>query len=583
MNPDLLLTHFNRISDAPDAILRLRRFILDLAVRGKLVEQDTKDEPASELLNRIEALKSRPGASGVSTKLGASAEGPFELPPNWVWSRLGNLCSKTGSGSTPRGGKSVYQQNGVPFLRSQNVHDSGLRLDDVAYISHQTHEKMSGTAVQPGDLLLNITGGSIGRCCLVPSGFNEANVSQHVAIIRVAIDGIQCYLHQLVLSPFFQSFVLSEQTGAGRGGLPKNRMDRIPAALPPLAEQHRIVAKIDELMALCDRLEATQREREARRDRLTAASHYHLNNGAAAEAFQNHARFYIHNLPTLTNRSDQIPDLRRTILSLAIRGQLVPQDPNDEPTDALVKRIQAEKTRLINEGLLRKEKPLSPVADADAPFVVPKSWSWTRIGASSLLTDYGTSVKSDHVEHGVPVLKMGDIQDGRVILGGQKKVPHNIDDLPHLFLKRFDLLYNRTNSAELVGKTGIYLGDDDTYTFASYLIRIRFLNDLTNPVYANLAMNASYFRTTQIVPELQQQCGQANVNGSKLRNMLIPMPPLAEQHRIVAKVGELMALCDQLAWQLTTGHAETSHLLEAVLHGALSGTSERAQRVPHAI
>jgi len=160
-----------------------------------------------------------------------------------------------------------------------------------------------------------------------------------------------------------------------------------------------------------------------------------------------------------------------------------------------------------------------------------------------------------------------------VLLGGQKKVPRRIEDLPQLFLKRFDLLYNRTNSAELVGKTGIYLGADDAYTFASYLIRIRFLNDRTNPVYCNLAMNAPYFRETQIVPELQQQCGQANVNGTKLRNMMIPLPPLAEQHRIVAKVDELMTLCDRLEEQLSTAKVESHHLLEAVLHQALNDNS----------
>lgn len=182
----------------------------------------------------------------------------------------------------------------------------------------------------------------------------------------------------------------------------------------------------------------------------------------------------------------------------------------------------------------------------------------------------GSSVKSHNCEQGVPVLKMGDIQEGKLVLGGQKKVPRQIEDLPQLFLKRFDLLYNRTNSAELVGKTGIYLGEDDTYTFASYLIRIRFPTRLRNPAYSNLAMNAPYFRVTQIMPELRQQCGQANVNGTKLRNMVIPVPPLAEQHRIVAKVDELMAICAKLDVQLATTDTDSRHLLEAVLHEVLA-------------
>jgi type I restriction enzyme S subunit len=235
MNPELLLAHFDRISDAPDAVPRLRRFILDLGVRGKLVEQNANDEPVSKLMSTIEAKKSRLALARV-VEIVPTGEGPFDLPSNWLWVRLGDLCSKTGSGSTPRGGKSVYQRKGVPFLRSQNVYNDGLRLDEVAYISHQTHEKMSGTSVEPGDLLLNITGGSIGRCCIVSDGLGEANVSQHVAIIRPAVDGIQRYLHRLILSPYFQSYVISEQTGAGRGGLPKNSPrrwcrahDRLPA------------------------------------------------------------------------------------------------------------------------------------------------------------------------------------------------------------------------------------------------------------------------------------------------------------------------------------------------------------------
>jgi len=137
-------------------------------------------------------------------------------------------------------------------------------------------------------------------------------------------------------------------------------------------------------------------------------------------------------------------------------------------------------------------------------------------------------------------------------------------------LKKFDLLYNRTNSAELVGKTGIYLGEDDRRTFASYLIRLRFSLIYTSPRYVNLAMNAPIFRETQIVPLIKKQTGQANVNGTALKNMLIALPPLAEQHRVVAKVDELMALCDRLETSLTTAADARRRLLEALLAEALS-------------
>jgi len=190
MNSGILLSHFQRIIEAPDAVRRLRRFILDLAVRGKLVEQDQNDEPAPVLVKRIQAEKALASKQENQGEPILPEDAPFDLPARWTWVRLSDICSKTGSGSTPRGGKSVYQKHGIPFLRFQNIYDDGLRLDDVAYITPQTHAKMGGTAVQPGDLLLNITGGSIGRCCSVPTGCGEANVSQHVAIIRLAFSGI---------------------------------------------------------------------------------------------------------------------------------------------------------------------------------------------------------------------------------------------------------------------------------------------------------------------------------------------------------------------------------------------------------
>lgn len=146
-------------------------------------------------------------------------------------------------------------------------------------------------------------------------------------------------------------------------------------------------------MALCDRLETVRAEQETRRDRLAAASLHHLNNGANAEALRNYARFYLSHLPRLTTRPEHVQPFRQTILNLAVRGHLVPQDPSDESASELLGRIQAEKARLTQEGLLRKEKPLSPVADDEPPFAIPTSWIWARIGSVSLLTDYGTSVK----------------------------------------------------------------------------------------------------------------------------------------------------------------------------------------------
>jgi type I restriction enzyme, S subunit len=237
----------------------------------------------------------------------------------------------------------------------------------------------------------------------------------------------------------------------------------------------------------------------------------------------------------------------------------------------LLRRIAIERKALVSAKRIRREEPLAAPEEDAFPHFIPESWLWTKVGTAVLFTEYGTSSKSEPTQSGVPVLTMGNIQDGKVIWGNEKRIPATSEELPTLYVKQFDLLYNRTNSAELVGKTGIYLGADDRFSFASYLIRLRPSQVNTNPTYLNIAMNAPSFRETQILPLIKQQTGQANVNGTSLKNMLIPLPPLAEQHRIVAKVDALMALCDQLEASLTTATTTRSRLLEALLHEALGG------------
>ena len=321
-------------------------------------------------------------------------------------------------------------------------------------------------------------------------------------------------------------------------------------------------------MALCDQLEAARVSREAARDTFTLSTLAKLN-APDPDTLGEDASFALANLAPLTTRPDQIKQVRQAILNLAVRGKLVEQNADDEPAANQLRRINGERNVLVQAKAIRREKPLEPVGEEHTPFEIPPSWVWSRVGDATLFTQYGTSEKSEPRPQGVPVLTMGNIQDGSVIWSNEKRIPASSEELPSLYLRKFDLLYNRTNSAELVGKTGIYLGEDDCRTFASYLIRIRCSTENGLPAYVNLAMNAPIFRETQIVPLIKQQTGQANVNGTALKNMLIPFPPLAEQHRIVAKVDELIALCDQLEASITTGEQTRSRVLESVLHLAL--------------
>ncbi|SPU29429.1 type I restriction enzyme EcoAI protein [Bacteroides thetaiotaomicron] len=305
----------------------LRQKILDLAIHGKLVPQDPNDEPASVLLERIKAEKERLIKEGKIKRSKKSAKTsdtphyenvPFEIPNSWVWTTIEEICSKIGSGSTPRG--SNYSANGIPFFRSQNVYNDRLVYDDIKYISEEVHQKMKGTEVLANDLLLNITGGSLGRCAVVPADFNCGNVSQHVCIMRSVLVEPE-YFHALVLSSYFAKSM--KITGSGREGLPKYSLEQMAFPLPPLSEQQRIVMEIEKLFALIDQIE--------------------------------HSKV---NLQTI------IKQTKSKILDLAIHGKLVPQDPNDEPAIELLKRINPDFT------------PCDNGHSGKLPYKIPKTWAW---------------------------------------------------------------------------------------------------------------------------------------------------------------------------------------------------------------
>ena len=244
-----------------DLVKKLRQQFLQEAVQGKLIRNEELEmrntegvgETGAALLERIKAEKAKTGKKEKPLPPIKDDEIPFDIPDNWVWCRLGDICSKIGSGSTPNG--SNYSNEGFPFFRSQNIYNEGLIYDDIKYISSEVHQQMNGTVVLANDILLNITGGSMGRCASVPSDFEEGNVSQHVCIIR-PIGVINSFYHKIVLSPFFQKYIFSSTTGAGREGLPKYNLEQFVIPLPPLSIQAQIVAKVEELMGLCDALEA---------------------------------------------------------------------------------------------------------------------------------------------------------------------------------------------------------------------------------------------------------------------------------------------------------------------------------------
>lgn len=232
--------------------------LLEQAIQGKLTDQRKEDGNAQDLYNQIQEEKQRLIKEKKIKKEKplpeiTADEIPFEIPENWMWVRLGNLTSKIGAGNTPKGGKNsgVYKESGVEFIREMNVYNDGLHYDGMVYISNELAKTRTGSAVVAGDILLNITGGSIGRCALVPDTFALGNVNQHVLIIRNIVAYLREYMHLVLCSPLVQRYINASAVG-DKAGLSASKTKGFLIPLPPLAEQKRIVEKLNKLLPLCE-------------------------------------------------------------------------------------------------------------------------------------------------------------------------------------------------------------------------------------------------------------------------------------------------------------------------------------------
>lgn len=562
MNAERLLAHYERIADAPDAIARLRRVILDLAVRGKLVPQDPKDEPASELLKRITAEKARLVKTGEIRKFPdplsvAGDDRPFELPREWLWVRLGDVLTKLTDGthhSPPNGASGDFK-----YITAKNIKQEGVSIAEVTFVTKKVHAEIySRCNPEKGDILYIKDGATTGVATI--NDLDEPfSMLSSVALLKLPA----CVFNRLIVvflrSPFFYDQMRGFMKGAAITRVTLKRMSPALVPLPPLAEQHRIVAKVDELMALCDRLEAARAEREATRDRLAAASLARLNT-PEPETFQADARFALDVLSAFTTRPDQIKQLRQTILNLAVRGKLVPQDPNDEPASELLKRIGKEIVAYAKANRLGQAQG-DTISDDDLPFSPPNGWQWARLcGLFKVITD-GDHQPPPKADEGVAFLTIGNITRGWLDFSGCRLVPEAYFKSLAAYRTpaKGDILYT------VVGAT--YGRPAIVETDRNFCVQ-RHIAILKPAKFMNLRFLVTLLASPLIYDQATRSTtgtAQPTIALRPLRNFLAPLPPLAEQHRIVTKVDELMALCDRLEASLTTGDNTRRHLFGSLL------------------
>jgi type I restriction enzyme, S subunit len=568
MNPERLIQHFEKIAEAPDAVPRLRRFILDLAVRGKLIEQDPGDEPAIELFKRIQAKKANLNKARKIQRARflppiRGNETPFPLPKSWLWVRLGDVLDyDAGMKTEPR-----QLPKDAWLLELEDIEkDSGRIIQRIAVAERSPKSTKSG--FQLGDILYGKLRPYLNKAIVADStGFSTTEI----VALRPYGESVPHYTCLALRRPDFVDYV----TRIGQGTkMPRLRTEDAVSALcplPPLAEQHRIVAKVDELMVLCDELEAAQQKRDRRRDRLVAATLHGLNNGTSGEGLHQNARFYLNHFPRLTTRPEHIQQLRQTILNLAVQGKLVSQEPNDEPVSTLLERISDEQRNLVKQGLLKNRSVLCDArGDMEAPHAIPGEWHWQCLGnLISFGPQNGISPKPTNNEQAPKALTLTATTSGFFDPTHYKHVELREADCENYWLSSGDVLFQRGNTREYVGIAAVFNGPERSFIFPDLMIRVRFSESL-HLRFVHMVLISPPLRNYFAAKATGASSSMPKISQGVLLNAPIPLPPLAEQHRIVAKVDELMALCDELEARLTASASTRSRLLEAVLHEALA-------------
>jgi len=557
VNAAQLLAHFDRISEAPDAVPRLRRFILDLAVRGKLVPQDPRDEPAEDLLKRIQGEMTRAANAGTARKgksLPAVApdEAPYVVPGGWSWARVRQVTSDRGQ---------LLPKADFTYIDVTAINKDLGRLAETKIYSPGEAPSRARKVVQKGDVLYS---------CVRPYLLNVAVIEEEIVPAPVAstafavLNGfglvLSKYIWIALRSPSMVETVEAKMRGQAYPAINDSDFAMLPLPIPPFAEQQRIVAKVDELMALCDRLEAAQAGREGRRDRLVVASLQRLsqlNDPSDAEGMRQDARFYLQNLSRLTTRREHVRQARDAILVLAVTGRLSPGRPSSGKSDA---------------SLLH-----GPDVSAPLPSL-PDTWAWTivdRVAAKdeNAITDgpFGANLKTSHyvTAPGYRVVRLQNIGSGHF-----RDEHRSYIDKEHF---------------ERLSKHRVFAGDLVVAGLVDPLVRCCEVPPSVGPAVVKADCYrlkvgpgfSSRYMLYYINSPVFQRFAAAHHHGMTLvriglgnfRQIPVPAPPLAEQHRIVAKVDELLALCDRFEGQLEAARRESGRLLEAVLQQTLSAAA----------
>ncbi|MPW37329.1 restriction endonuclease subunit S [Vibrio sp. B1Z05] len=538
-------------------VKKLRELILELAVRGKLVPQDPTDEPASVLLERIaeekaELVKEKKIKKQKTLPEVTEQEAPYSVPKGWEWTRLGNLSSDIHYGYTA---SAKPDSEGVRLLRITDIQNDKVNWRTVPACDI-TDEKAKSYLLENDDILIARTGGTIGKSYLVENIDLQAVFASY--LIRVKrIRAVYAPFTKVFLgSQLYWKQLIERSAGTGQPNVNATALKHLLFIMPPFEQQKRIVAKVDELMTLCEQLEQqTEASIEAHQVLVTTLLDTLINSVDADELMQNWARISEH-FDTLFTTEASIDQLKQTILQLAVMGKLVPQDPTDEPAAKLLERIAEEKAQLIKDKKIKKQKALSAISDDEKPFELPIGWEWCRLGSLMNLIS-GQHLKPKEysevpLENGNPYItgpaEFGPVHPSFSKYTNEKRALAEVGDI-------------------LITCKGAGLGKlnkvNQTLAISRQLMAIQSICVIREFIFAVLDSKYDYFQSKGVgiaIPGISRE---------DVTNMIVALPPITEQDQIVVRMNELSNLCEQLKRRFKDSQTTQLHLTDAIVKKAV--------------
>ena len=577
-----VLDNFEYIFDSEEKIKNFDNIILQLAVSGKLNTQNPNDEPASELLKKINAEKEKLRQEGRSQteKILPNIEKelpPFDIPENWKWVRLIDVTTfitdyqANGSFADLKENVKSYDiKNHAVLVRLKDLRKNLKATSDFIYTDKTGYEYLSKSSLKGGEILVANVGAGTGTTLIMPEINMPATIAPNMFIVYISE-----FINKEYFTYYCQSLAYWEQINKLAGGSAQPKMNKteyrsVFISIPPLSEQKRIVEIVEKLLSKSAEIKEYLSKRDKKLVKLNQSALHHLQESKTDEDFKKHFNLITDNFNDLYVNQENLKGLRQTVLQLAVQGKLVPQNSNDEPASELLKKIKAEKEKLIKEGKIKKEKPLPPITKAEIPYNLPKNWECIKLGELGLINPRNYEEDEKEASFVPMTLIKAEYGAGHAF---EKRLWKDIKSGFTHFAEN-DITVAKITPCFENGKSAVM--KNLVNGFGAGTTELHVFRRVTEDILPEFIL--IHFKNAKFLKDGEQKmtgsAGQKRVPKDYICNYVVGLPSFEEQKRIVAKVDELMTLCDQLEEKINKKNKTSEALIQSVVHNIFNSKKE---------